>query len=318
MYNISQAAARTGLTVPVLRAWERRYGIVEPQRSPAGYRIYDEEAIARLAAMRRLVQAGWSPSAAAAAITSGTAPADVPGPGSPASPVAPLDRPAESEFGLSLVSAAGNLDSDKLEELLDEMFARGSFERVADEHLMPAVVALGDAWADGRIDVAAEHFASHAVLRRLGAAYQAAGRPVAEAGAILVGLPPGSRHELGALAFAVAARRAGLPILYLGQDLPVDDWVLTAERVGARAAVIGAVTPADSDAAADVATALLASRPSLLIAFGGEHPPAIDGIPGAAGRPPLRLPTGLDVAVRALSRGLDPGPRPLTASGSGG
>ncbi len=177
MYNISQAAARTGLTVPVLRAWERRYGIVEPRRSPAGYRIYDEGAIARLAAMRRLVQAGWSPSAAAAAIKSGTAPADIADPSSPGDAVAPADRPANSDLDRSFVDAAGNLDSDRLEVLLDDMFARGSFERVADEHLMPAVVALGDAWADGRIDVAAEHLASHAVLRRLGAAYQAAGQP---------------------------------------------------------------------------------------------------------------------------------------------
>jgi methanogenic corrinoid protein MtbC1 len=311
MYNIKQAAARTGLTVPVLRAWERRYGIVAPRRSAAGYRIYDDEAIARLAAMRRLVHGGWSPSAAAAAITSGTAPADVQDSRSTADPVASIDPPAVPDLGLSFVRAAGNLDSEALEALLDEMFARGSFERVADEHLMPAVVALGEAWADGRIDVAAEHLASHAVLRRLGAAYQAAGRPVAESGAILVGLPPGSRHELGALAFAVAARRAGLPIIYLGPDLPIDDWVLTAERMGARAAVVGSVTPADREAARAVAAALMASRPGLLVAFGGKHPPADDGIQGGTGRPPLRLPTGLEVAVRALSRGLDEVPRPV-------
>lgn len=310
MYTIKQAAARTGLTVPVLRAWERRYGIVSPRRSAAGYRIYDEEAIARLGVMRRLVEAGWSPSSAAEAITSGTAPVDVPDSGLAVDPVTQPDQARATDLGEPFVTAAGNLDSDGIEALLDEMFARGSFERVADEHLLPAVVALGEAWADGRIDVAAEHFASHAVLRRLGAAYQAAGRPVAESGAILVGLPPGSRHELGALAFAVAARRDGLPVLYLGQDLPVDDWVLTAERMDARAAVIGSVTAADRDAARDVATALLASRPGVLIALGGEHPPADGDIPGASSRPPLRLPTGLDAAVRALSRRLDELRRP--------
>ena len=57
---------------------------------------------------------------------------------------------------------------------------------------------------------------------------------------VLVGLPPGARHELGALAFAVAARRAGLPTLYLGPDLPVADWVAPARRIGPMAAVIGA------------------------------------------------------------------------------
>ena len=54
------------------------------------------------------------------------------------------------------------------------------------------------------MDVAAEHAASHAVWRRLAIAYQATARPSPEAGVVLVGLPPGSRHELGALMFSVA------------------------------------------------------------------------------------------------------------------
>src|SRR5690349_22977147 len=71
MYNIKQAAERAGVTIPVLRAWERRYGIVRPARTPSGYRRFDDEAIARVRAMRGLVDDGWSPSAAAAAIVAG-------------------------------------------------------------------------------------------------------------------------------------------------------------------------------------------------------------------------------------------------------
>ena len=71
---LKEAAARTGLTVPVLRAWERRYGVVAPMRTAGGYRIYDEAALLRLRSMRRLVDDGWSPSAAAAAINAGTDP----------------------------------------------------------------------------------------------------------------------------------------------------------------------------------------------------------------------------------------------------
>ena len=66
MYTIKQAAARTGLNVPVIRVWERRYGVVSPGRTPAGYRLYDDESIARLVAMRHLVaEEGWRPSQAA-------------------------------------------------------------------------------------------------------------------------------------------------------------------------------------------------------------------------------------------------------------
>ena len=68
MYTIKQAAARTGLTIPTIRAWERRYGVVSPARTTAGYRLYDEAAIERLAAMRALVEMdGWRPSQASSA-----------------------------------------------------------------------------------------------------------------------------------------------------------------------------------------------------------------------------------------------------------
>jgi len=65
MYTIKQAASRSGVPVQLLRAWERRYGVVEPTRTPSGYRLYDEAAIARLRAMRRLIDEGWAPSTAA-------------------------------------------------------------------------------------------------------------------------------------------------------------------------------------------------------------------------------------------------------------
>jgi methylmalonyl-CoA mutase cobalamin-binding subunit len=121
-------------------------------------------------------------------------------------------------------------------------------------------------------------------------------------------MPPGARHELGALTFAVAARRAGLPILYLGADLPVRDWVDAARRTGARAAVIGAVTAEDRGPALEVARELQAAQPGLLVAFGGRAAPN----PGAfsdlgeeqARRTSIRLPDGLVDAVDELAGAL--------------
>src|SRR3954447_14633146 len=74
MYTIKQAARLTGVSEASLRSWERRYGVVVPQRNDAGYRVYDEEALATVASMRRLVDDGWSPAQAAAAVRSGTVP----------------------------------------------------------------------------------------------------------------------------------------------------------------------------------------------------------------------------------------------------
>ena len=271
MYTIKEAAARTGIPIPLLRAWQSRYGVVTPTRTAAGYRLYDDAAIDRLRSMRTLVDAGWAPSNAARAILTGEAPLIAANGGDPAGSRtgAPPDDGTTSRID-AFVAAAIALDSVRLERVLDDMFARASFERVTTDVVLPALTAIGDAWADGRLGVGAEHAASHAVLRRLAGAFQAAGRPAVSEGAVLVGLPPGSRHELGALAFAVAGRRASLPVLYLGPDLPAADWVATAAETRARAAVIGSPTGADAGPATDVALALRAVDPSIVIAFGGR------------------------------------------------
>jgi DNA-binding transcriptional MerR regulator len=299
MYTIKQAAARSGVTVPLLRAWERRYKVVEPTRTASGYRLYDEAALTRLRTMRRLVDEGWSPSNAAAAVLEDRVPlAEAPTGADAVEALPPSDHIER------FVAAAGRLDVAGIERVLDAMLAEGTFETVAERFLMPALVALGEAWASGRIGVGAEHAASHAVHRRLSAAFQAAGNAAADGG-VLVGLPPGARHELGALAFAVAARRAGLPTLYLGPDLPVADWVATARRIGAIAAVIGAPTAADGRAAVDVAKALRADDSDLAIAIGGAATSdAVADISDWHGTRPVGLPQGLRAAVAALDQAL--------------
>jgi MerR family transcriptional regulator, light-induced transcriptional regulator len=268
LYTIKQASARTGLGAPVIRAWERRYGVVSPTRTPSGYRMYDDRAIMVLLTMRGLLDRGWTPSEAARAIDAGEVALDD----------AAVDPPLGSSAGASplaahrasvidrFVAAAESTSPVETEAAIDEILGSGSFEAVLDDLLLPAAAAIGESWAAGRLGVAAEHAASAAIARRLGAAYQAAavgGRP-----AVLVGLPPGSRHELGALGFAVALRRRGVGVMYLGSDVPVDAWVDIAQRTKARAAVIGVVTEADRGPAAAVVDALRAASIGV-VALGG-------------------------------------------------
>jgi hypothetical protein len=125
---------------------------------------------------------------------------------------------------------------------------------------------------------------------------------------VLVGLPTGARHELAALAFAVAARRAGLPILYLGPDLPPADWVATVRQTHAAAAVIGSPTRGDVGAAAEVGRAIRAGVPGTVIAFGGRLGEAAAGELGGRERA-LILPNGIAAAVAAL-RAAIPAPAP--------
>lgn len=275
MYTIKEASSRSGVPVASLRAWERRYGIVTPRRSEGGYRLYDDEAIAALATMRRLVDEGWTPANAATAITSGEVTAHAPDPrerfteaGPESTPV--TAHPEAASLTRELVDAAAAVDVARIESALDRGFALGTFESVVDTWLMPTLRVLGEAWAAGAVDVAGEHAASYATMRRLGQWF-AATSSLDRGPRVLVGLPPGCRHELGALAFATAARRRGLAVVYLGADLPVASWERAVRAFPTRVAVIGVPTPEDRRAAAETAQALLGRGHDLVVAAGGGH-----------------------------------------------
>jgi DNA-binding transcriptional MerR regulator len=305
MYTIKEAASRSGVPVQLLRAWERRYGVVHPARTDSGYRLYDEPSIDRLRAMRRLIDDGWAPSTAATHLRDldddavrrlAAVSVRASGPGTTRT------VSGATELAEEFVGAASRFDERAVEVLLDEMFARGSFEQVVDELVLPSLVALGEGWAMGRVDVAAEHVAAGAVQRRLGAAFMAAGRAADGEGVVLVGLPPGARHDLGALAFATAVRRTGLGVRFLGADLPLQDWLDAAARTSAVAAAIGVILSSDVDPAERVGRALRAAKPGMAIAFGGR---SADQVDRSVAAPAVVLPLGMTAAVEALRLEID-------------
>ena len=268
MYTIKRVSEMVGVPVATLRAWQRRYRVVNPERSDSGYRLYGPNDIAVLQRMQALVASGWSPKEAAAAA---------------ASKESDLERePAYRQGGqqlrsrsarragtepVDLVAAAAALDPAAVTRLLDEHFAMGSFEQVVDGWLMPELAA-------GELTVAGEHLAAAAIQRRLSAAFDAAA--VLDSGRsplVLSGLPAGSRHELGILAFAAAARRQGLAVVHLGPDLPLQDWLIAAERHQPDAVVIAAPTRYDVASALHIVEGLTSRR--VLVAIGGQHQDAV-------------------------------------------
>ena len=269
MFTIKQASKLTGVPEATLRTWERRYSVVAPDRTEAGYRIYGSEAIAAIAAMRKLVDAGWSPAEAAKAVREGTVPTAGPKlPSLQGGLRLPEGQGNAATYMEQFLAAATRMDLGGVERSLDRGFSLGSFEHVVDAWLFPTLIALGEGWARGEIDVAGEHLASHAVLRRLSAAFDAAGSR-SRGPAVVVGLPPGSHHELGALAFGTAIRRRGHDVLYLGSNVPSPSWEAAVLGHSARAVVLSVVTAADRPSAATTAQTLLALHPDLLIASGG-------------------------------------------------
>ena len=276
MYTIKQAARLTKVSEASLRAWERRYGVVVARRNESKYRVYDIEAVAVLSTMRRLVDQGWAPAEAARAVRSGEVVAELDEVHTHPSP-ALIEQPSAATYMQQFLTAAAHMDAAGLEKSLDNGFALGSFEHVVDSWLFPTLDALGEGWASGEIDVAGEHAASHAVHRRLSAAFDAAGSR-SRGPAVVVGLPSGSQHELGALAFAIAIRRRGMDVLYLGANVPVSSWETAVRSHSARAAVLAVVTAEDRPAAKTVAGRLKGLTPAPMVCTGGAS--GSDLVPG--------------------------------------
>jgi methanogenic corrinoid protein MtbC1 len=309
VYTIKRAAELTGISVPTLRAWERRYGIVHPQRSEGGYRLYDGDDVRALAIMNSLVSEGWS---AREAATETIRQLSAHGPGG-AGPDAVGRRGADrrrdgrpstshptplihrSEDAEAFVRAAERLDAASATAVLDARFALGTFEHVVDDWLLPTLKLVGQEWAEGRLTVAGEHLVSYAVQRRLAAAYEAASGRV-DGPTLLVGLPPGAHHELGLLAFAVAARRAGFTTVYVGADLPATDWIRAVERRHAAGVVMAVPRESDVPGARAIVGAIATSHPEVVIGLGGSQQNAVD--------PGIHLGHSIAVAVGEMSRRL--------------
>ncbi len=300
MYTIKQAALRSGLPITTVRAWERRYGVVAPERTAGGYRLYDDKAIERLAAMRRLVEIdGLRPSQAADQVRAGRV--ATPGPAGVGPGEVPDIGDGRRQGGTStermveeLRHATRRLDVAAIERILDEAFASERFEAATANVIYPTLRAIGEDWASGAIDVAMEHAASETIRRRLARFYDAA-VDRSSSFDVIVGLPPGSRHEIGAMGFAVAARRRGLGVLYLGADVPVASWVRTADAVGPAVAIVGAAGDADVPAALDVVTALRASSSRPVVAAGGRAAGRLAAVADV-----VALPEPMDAAVEAV------------------
>lgn len=299
MYTIKQAALRTGLPVATIRAWERRYDVVRPTRTAAGYRLYDDDAIALLIAMRQLVEVrGMRPRQAAEQmradgdevarlVAEASSPVVSPGPPGAVTPSAEAVATTIAAF----VDGARTLDMAAMERALDEGFAAERFEAAVAHVVFPALRAIGDGWASGELDVAMEHAASETVRRRLARFFDAAGAADGDP-QVVVGLPPGAHHEIGALTFAVAARRVGLGVLYLGADVPLESWLTVMATTAAPVAVIGVTGRGDARAATALITALPADGAHPLIALGG---PAARRVADAHGA--VALPDDIEDAV---------------------
>jgi DNA-binding transcriptional MerR regulator/methylmalonyl-CoA mutase cobalamin-binding subunit len=219
--RIGELARRTGVATELLRAWERRYGLLSPIRTEAGYRLYSAADVSRVRRMRELLAAGLSAKEAAGAAL------DEPVGGQSTSP--------DSESA-ELRQAIERLDDAAVHAAFDRLLAEYSLDSVLEGVVLPLLRELGDGWARGDVSIAQEHFASNVLRGRL--LGLARGWDRGAGPRAVLACPPGERHDLGLLIFGLALREHGWRITFLGADTPSDTIVETVRRIAPEALVL--------------------------------------------------------------------------------
>jgi DNA-binding transcriptional MerR regulator len=235
--RIGELARRTGVSPELLRAWEQRYGLLQPTRSPGGFRLYSEADEARIRRTTRLIADGLSAAQAARqALTADTT-------------QLATETPLVDQLADQLRTALDTFDGAGAHASLDRLLASISLETTLAEVLVPYLRDLGDRWEAGRATVAQEHFASNLIRGRLLAI--ARDWDAGDGPAMLLACLPGEAHDLGLIMFGILAARRGWRITFLGADTPLDTVHDSIHKLQPSLTVLVATTPALLAAHAD-------------------------------------------------------------------
>lgn len=225
--RIGELSRRSGVSPELLRAWERRYGLLQPTRSAGGLRLYSQDDLARVQAMQQHLAAGYA-AAEAAALASRTSPrVDEEG----------ADLAAKDE----LAAALATFDDGDADAVFDTLLARLSIDALLRDVIVPYLHELGERWERGEVSIAQEHFASAFLRGRLLGLARGWGRGMGPAA--VLACAPGEQHDLGLLSFGLALRVRGWRIVYLGTDTPIASVADAARACDPAAVVVSAVDP---------------------------------------------------------------------------
>jgi len=228
---IRTVASVTGVNAITLRAWERRYGLIRPLRTPKGHRLYTHEHVEQIRRVLVLVERGVPISRVRELLDAETAPRHRgrgPWPGY-------LDR---------MAAAIARFDEPEMDRIYNEILSVHSIDRITTHLILPLLGRLGERWGRLAGAVAEEHFLATYLRSKLGARLQHSMR-YATGPQVVAACAPGEHHELGLLLFALEAQAANLRILLLGADTPFEDVAIAQRRSGSDAVVISSsVDPA--------------------------------------------------------------------------
>ncbi|HYV77229.1 MAG TPA: cobalamin B12-binding domain-containing protein [Streptosporangiaceae bacterium] len=263
LLRIGELSRRLGVSDHVLRAWEARYGLLQPVRSAGGFRLYSEADALRVRRMQAHLADGLSAAEAARAVLGQDSRADGRAGGTDRVPT------TESELSGALRQALDAFDEPAAQAILDRLLSDLSLTAVLRDVVLPYLTELGERWERGTASVAQEHFATNVIRGRL--AGLARGWGNGHGPRAVLACPPGELHDLALMVFGIVLHRSGWRIDYLGMDTPLTELTRTVTARHPALVVIAATLPETLRPLAAQLTAL-AQRAPLAVAGAGATP----------------------------------------------
>jgi MerR family transcriptional regulator, light-induced transcriptional regulator len=321
-YNLKAVIRETGLTPATIHAWERRYGIFNPKRSPGGHRLFSAEEINLLKWLVARKKEGLSISQAVELWRSHAdqpqAPIRVP------PVIQPVPEMSEGTLGQlrdNWLAACLDYNEPEAELAMSKALSIASPEAVCAQMLQKGLAELGEGWYAGRVSIQQEHFASALVARRLNALFSVA-PTLTHPARLLAACPPGEGHDLSLLMLAFILRWQGWEVIYLGANVSLEHLDATLQAISPQLVLSVAQTLPSASSLSELAK--LVSARSIPLAYGGGIFNQISGlverIPGhflgrqidtapqriehlLTSRPPLPVPLPLPSAYDAALAG---------------
>lgn len=247
-YPIKAVAQLTGLSVHVIRAWEKRYNAVSPLRTDTNRRLYSESDIEKLQVLLTLTSKGHNIGGIAKMPLSELKEilSEQPETSKPnfkfQRNVSKISDP-DSLFTSCLKSVYA-FDIKNLESILYKASVNLSQPVLLDRIIAPLIIEVGEMWKEGEIRVFHEHMVTASIRGFLYNLIDSS-KTIESAPSVLVTTPQGQLHELGALMAAVAASTEGWNVTYLGPNLPAEEIVGAAQRLQCKAIALSIVYPTD-------------------------------------------------------------------------
>lgn len=213
-YNIKDLEKLTGIKAHTIRIWEKRYDLIQPDRTETNFRLYNDEQLKRLLNISILNRAGLKISKIASLEQEEIA----------RQVAEHLDTDADTIFKIdSLIQPLMDLDEPTFVRKMNEFVTELGMEETMIQIIYPFLGKVGSLWLTDTISPAQEHFISHIIRQKLIVAIDQCNYIHPEARTFLLYLPEHEMHELGLLFLYYAIRKRGHKVYYLGQFVPYED-----------------------------------------------------------------------------------------------